>query len=652
MREETLKWISFGNVKPKGWLYDKMRFDLCEGYVGCLDKLVPSLIIEDDIYGKHRLSAKVKSKDVGNIKEESNQAKAIDVTVDEESIIAHNQAQYLWWNSETQSNWYDGFVRHTLLIENPSYLEKLESYIERILLSQDEDGYLGIYEPDLRYNFTTENGELWAQSTLFRGLLAYYEVTQNKKVLDAVRRAVGLTMKAYPIDESTPFYATDGFAGLSHGLTFTDTLEKLYQLTGDETYLSYAVFLFEDYNKYKTGEEDVQLKNLMNPNYRFKGHGVHTYEHLRALTIAAFASTDEWFTIGLAKYLEKLEQHVTPSGGPIGDEWIGGDMAKAGVNGYEYCSIQELLDSYSLLLQKTNDLSYADKVEWLYYNAALGAMHPREPSIAYLKSDNSYAMEGVFHEHQPHCVHNIQTRYKYSPIHQDAAVCCIPNAGRITPYFIRSMYFIKKSGLVAALFGPSSCKSVIHGVDVVIEQVTNYPSSFDVCFNISVSQSVAFDLEIRKPRWATGCDFLVIDAEVIQLADRIVIKKTWCGDETVQVIYYGSPTINKDLIGEGFISYGPLVYAKEMKSIAVETKTYPIHGFRDLHVKPLEKIPMYRIKKSMTNFQFFKQESEGYISPPLLQLMLINEDSNADEWVTLTPMANTILRRVTFPIVE
>ncbi len=54
--------------------------------------------------------------------------------------------------------------------------------------------------------------------------------------------------------------------------------------------------------------------------------------------------------------------------------------------------------------------------------------------VAYLKSDNSYYMYGGLNGDT---TVKHQTRYKYSPVHQDAAVCCVPNAGRIAPYFVQ-----------------------------------------------------------------------------------------------------------------------------------------------------------------------------------------------------------------------
>ena len=137
------------------------------------------------------------------------------------------EVQFLWWNSETQSNWLDGMMRAALLLDRPDFIEKARTRIEHLLATQDADGYLGIYAPDLRFNFHGENGELWAQASLFRVLLGWYEATGETRALEAVRRAVDVTMDAYPIGASHPFAVKDDYAGVGHGLIFTDVLDRL-----------------------------------------------------------------------------------------------------------------------------------------------------------------------------------------------------------------------------------------------------------------------------------------------------------------------------------------------------------------------------------------------------------------------------------------
>ncbi len=160
------------------------------GFTGHLDSLAPDLIIKDDIYGRDRLSKDVKRKDVGALAGGDPAA----------------EVQYLWWNSETQGNWRDGFIRSAILAGDPQMLARAKAYVRRILATQDPDGYLGIYDRDLRYRFDGENGELWAKTTLLRGLLAWYEYGGDQKPSwSPSKRRWTDVMRHYPADASHPF---------------------------------------------------------------------------------------------------------------------------------------------------------------------------------------------------------------------------------------------------------------------------------------------------------------------------------------------------------------------------------------------------------------------------------------------------------------
>ena len=74
--------LSFGSIKPTGWLKTQMQKDV-NGFVGNLDKLVPELI-NDPIYSTGRLHKNSTVKDLGNNKEGDTEG----------------SDQYKWWNSE------------------------------------------------------------------------------------------------------------------------------------------------------------------------------------------------------------------------------------------------------------------------------------------------------------------------------------------------------------------------------------------------------------------------------------------------------------------------------------------------------------------------------------------------------------------------
>ena len=613
--DEKYQILPFGSIKPTGWLKSQMQKDVA-GFVGNLDKLVPDLI-NDPIYSSGRLHKNSTIKDLGNNKEGD----------------AEGSDQYKWWNSETQSNWWDGYIRNVILLNDKAGLLKVEQYVQRVLKSQDEDGYIGIYDKELRYNFNSENGELWSKATMFRGLLAYYEYSNDNKVWKALVKAVDNVMTNYPIHKSSPFSSGKAFnGGVSHGLTFTDVLDKMYQITGDIKYVDYAQFLFLDFSKTFQTEKDVQLSNILNPDYKLQSHGVHTYEHLRPLLVATYAGNNSELKKALEIYIRRIEQATTVTGGAIGDEWIAGRSADATHIGYEYCSLHELLDSYTVLLQKQGNLKTAETIETIFYNAAQGSRNPNHSCIAYLKTDNSYEMMGTKNgEVEPN---RNQTRYKYSPAHQDVAVCCNPNAGRITPYFIEKSWLKENENtLVNMLLMPNSVAVKIQNQFIKIETVTEYPYGHTFNFKISNPNNVSFIIKIRKPTWATK---VITNESYVLENDLIVIDRKIGQQDSIVMEFSAEVQIKEDINKEKYFSYGALFYAKPIEAVEYRGKSY-FTQFNDLTYKPI----------NASRFEFIEDHQARFSNGQII-LNAKNKTTNQLEKITLIPFGKTILRQVSF----
>lgn len=613
---EKFQALPVGSITPEGWLKRQMQQDL-QGFVGNLDRLVPALI-NDPIYGAGRLQKKTPPKDLGNLKEGD----------------AAGDEQYKWWNSETQSNWWDGFLRHALLLKDPAALQKSRAYIRRILATQDSDGYLGIYDPELRYRFTGENGELWSKATLYRGLWAWYEATGDETVKQAVIRAVDNVMQGYPLLASHPFHTGTAFnGGVSHGLTFTDILERLYQHTRDEKYRRYALFLYRDFSGSWQSESDAQLPNILNPAYRLKSHGVHTYEHIRPLVVARYAAQDDSLQRALAIYLDRIARVITVSGGAMGDEWIGGREADATHTGYEYCSLQELLDSYGLLYQKTGRATTGDVIETIFYNAAQGARHPQHSAIAYLKTDNSYEMMGTRNgEAEPD---RRQTRYKYSPAHQDVAVCCNPNAGRIAPYFLQHAWMKQDDSiLVATLLMPNRVETGLGDNRITVNVATGYPYDQGFRFRITLQKPAVLTLKIRKPGWVKN----IVTREAFQTEDDfLVIRRAFGKTDEIRLSFATDVEVRQDRDSARYFSYGALLYAKPIPAVETGGKQYGT-GLADRYYKP----------RNLTQYVFAADAKPVYANG-LIRTQLLNRDTRRKETVSLVPLGKTVLRQVTFP---
>ena len=612
---EKYQILPFGSIKPSDWLKVQMQKDV-DGFVGNLDKLVPDLI-NDPIYGSGRLHKNSKLKDLGNNKEGDTEG----------------SEQYKWWNSETQSNWWDGYIRNVILLNDKKGLEKVKNYIQKILKSQDTDGYIGIYDKELRYHFNSENGELWSKTTMYRGLLAYYEYSRDPKLWYAIVRAVDNVMTNYPINNSSPYSSGKEFnGGVSHGLTFTDVLDKMYQITGNTKYTDYALFLYRDFCKTYQSEKDVQLENILNPNYKLQSHGVHTYEHLRPLIVAAYANKNIELQNALKIYIQRIEKSTTLTGGAIGDEWIAQREANATQTGYEYCSLHELLDSYSVLFQKQGDTKTAEVIETIFYNAAQGSRNPDHSCIAYLKTDNSFEMDGTKNGEVEH--NRKQTRYKYSPAHQDVAVCCNPNAGRITPYFIEKSWMKESDNvLVNVLLMPNIVETKIENQNVTIETVTEYPYQNIFIFKISNPNYRQFLIKIRKPSWALK----VITNESYTLENEfLVIDRKLGKEDKIQIEFTAEIKIKEDANKEKYFTYGSLFYAKPIEAIEQKGKSY-LNNFDDL----------FYISKSKKSYQFINENNAKFDNGKI-QIKAKDKFNNEIETIDLIPFGKTILRQVSF----
>jgi hypothetical protein len=419
---------------------------------------------------------------------------------------------------------------------------------------------------------------------------------------------------------------------VAHGLTFTDVLDRMHQLTGDKIYWDYALFLYLNYSENFSSEKDAQLKSILDPDYKLQCHGAHTYEHMRPLIVSAYAAGSEEMQNALKIYIERLKNCTTLTGGAIGDEWIGGRTADATETGYEYCSLFELMDSYSCLLQKSGNMLAADEIENIFYNAAQGSRNPDHSCIAYLKTDNSYEMLGTKNgEPEPG---RKQTRYKYSPVHQDVAVCCAPNAGRISPYFIQSSWL--KDGentLVAALLCPNVLETIIRNVPVKIEEITDYPYQNKFIFRIFARQTVPFQIRIRKPSWARS----ILTAEKYHLENGlIVIDRTFTGNDSIELEFLTDVMVKEDLKHEKYFSYGALIYARPVSATEQTGRVYA-PGFEDL---------MYK-SNDPSRYEFVEDNKAKYQAGKI-RVYLKNKNKQLTEQVDLIPFGKTILRQASF----
>jgi len=226
-----------------------------------------------------------------------------------------------------------------------------------------------------------------------------------------------------------------------------------------------------------------------------------------------------------------------------------------------------------------------------------------------------------------------QTRYKYSPAHQDAAVCCVPNAGRIGPYYVQSMWMKDPEGLVATLLGPSEVSTEINGENVLIKEITDYPYSNSIRFVVEKNGKKTLTLKIRKPFWA---DEITCSVDYQKEGDLLVFRfeKELMDFEVAFKTSVKEHSFKED---EVYFTYGSLVYALPISGQETISKNFPVSGFHDYQYSPLG-FARYLLPTA-PNLAGDDSKITG---------VFLNEKTRKQENRELVPMGKTILRQVTF----
>src|SRR6056297_1205923 len=518
-----------GSIQPEGWIRVQLKRDPAEGYIGSFDE-VHQTVTHDVFVNQNR-----RSKRKFSMRKE-------------------------WWSGEHEGYWKDAVIRMAFLTGQQEYIDQAEKWVEELVNAAGEDGYIGIYRPGdragSRFNHKRGNGELWVTSRILMAMLAYYEFTGNKEVLKTAEKAAKLIIENY--DNENYFAVKSRGGGVSHGIGFFENLEWLYRITGKQAYLDFAEKLYEDFNSVYVRDDDLQTDRLLNEDALFEKHGAHIAEGFFVPEFIAAIKNAAEYDEAADNAIAKLTKHTTPSGAMRCDEWIKGREGDADER-YEYCGIAEMVSPLNKVIAFSGDLSVADRIETMTFNAGQGSRFPVLSALSYLTKDNRIKIN-----HR-----EIARRENYDAAHF-AAACCVLNGARLMPYFVEGMWMrdLQNDGLAAVLYGPNTLSTSIRGIPVEIKEATGYPFTDTIDFHIAPAEPVTFPLTLRKPHGCADISLEIPDGATLKEEDgSFRIEHDWKKGDRVQMILHfevqkiGQPA-SKSVQDAGiYIKRGALVYA-------------------------------------------------------------------------------------------
>ena len=487
--------------------------------------------------------------------------------------------------------WHDGdlykWVEAACWVLTQAHEEQLDALlddvIEVIRAAQTEDGYL--HTPviiardrqglDVRAFQDPEGFEMYNFGHLMTAACAHHQSTGKKTLLEVAIRAGDFLQRAFAAP--TPELAHHTVCP-SHYMGAID----LYRSTGDRKWLALAEVWLASRGLLEGGSDDNQTRVPVQDQDQAVGHAVRANYLYAGLTDLCVETGNTALLSAIKKVWEDVAYRKVYITGACGAIYDGAspDGAKkqsaiarvhqAYGRAYQLPNLTAYGETcanvgYALwswrLLEATGLAVYADMVEQVLYNSALGSISLDGKRFFYTNP-----LERC--DHEPFELRWSRTREPYI-----GCFCCPPNIVRTAAGVSRWSYVTSDEGVSVVLYGSSRYKTRINDSPVVLEQQTDYPWSGLVKITVEEAPP-GFVLRLRIPEWAEGATFesqgKVTQAE---LGSFQVVDHVWKTGDSVTLdlpmrvrLMEAHPMVeeNRHQIA---VMRGPLVYCLESSDL-------------------------------------------------------------------------------------
>jgi len=411
-----------------------------------------------------------------------------------------------FWQSEFWGKWIMSAVGAYEYNHNPELLSVIKKAVAGLMATQTPDGYIGNYADDAHL----QQWDIWGRKYTLLGLLACYDQSGDKKILNSAVRLVDHLMTEVGPGK-TDIVKTGNYRGMPSS-SILEPVVLLYRRTGEERFLDFAKYIVRQWET-PNGPQliskalagiDVAERFPDPPVWWGWENGQKGYEMM-----SCYEGLLELYRVtGEPLYLEAVEKsvqniidteiNITGSGSAF-ECWYHGveNQIYPSYHTMETCVTMTWMKLCNNLLQMTGKAVYADQIEKSAYNALLASMVPDGSTFA-----------------------------KYSPLEGDRGLgedqcgmpinCCIANGPRA--FVMLPVFAVMQTGdgVAVNLYCQSETRMELSsGNQVLIRQMTDYPVSGQVTLEISPEEESEFTVVLRIPQWSAETE-LNVNGQAVQ----------------------------------------------------------------------------------------------------------------------------------------
>lgn len=462
-----------------------------------------------------------------------------------------------WAPYEQKAYWIDGALKCAYLTHSTDLLNRVKGQIYGVLQTADEDGYLG--PALLKYEHADKKNYFprWPHVVLFRGMIAEYEITGDRSILDKMVAHY----KGYRFDYS-----------VARNVLNVEILVWLYKQTQDKELLDMAIAAFEGFLSDCTWP-GLNEQNIHDLTKEECVHGVTYCETAKLGAILYSVTQKEEYLSYSVHAFEKLKRHsLLVCGVNSSCEFLDGNEP---LSSHEICDIVDLAWSFYYMFSVTGNAEYLDVVEKGIFNALPGSALDSFKMIQYF----SCANQTIATEKSNHNSFNrggTGMAFRKTGI----ALCCIGNVNRALPNYVYNMFMKKGDTYAALLYGDCT----LTDGDVTIKQKTAYPFDETVTFSFTVAKEKAISFACRIPAWCKNYNVLINGKKAEGTLENGMFtlqNKVKDGDEiSLQLemaVRFSSCKENDCVVERGPVLYSLPIESKEnLSDSALSMELYPI----------------------------------------------------------------------------
>lgn len=509
-----------------------------------------------------------------------------------EYIERRDHENWDWTKAEQHGKWLESAFLSVIQSGDKELLSKAENMLDRIISSQEEEGYLGATSKRYRSEQRPVRGmDAYELYFVFHALISIYEQTGNTLALNSAERLANYYIKYFgpgklefwPSDLREPenwhkrLSGTSNFAGHSvhygwEGTLLCDPVARLYEITGKKKYLDWSKWVVSNIDKWSGWNSFSRLDSVASGDLTVYDLQPYVHSHTFHMNFMGFlrlyriTGDKSYFNKVKGAWDDIVKRQMYITGGVSVAEHYEHDYVKpVSGNIVETCATMSWMQLTQSLLELTGDPCYADAMERLMLNHVFAGQDAKYGYCRYHTAPNGVKPEGFFH----------------------GPDCCTASGHRVISLLPTFLYATTQDkGFCINQYLPTHYEG--NGFGFTVEG--DFPNSDTLTINVTEDKKSPDYLKMRMPKWCENPqirfngnllgnvvpgEYYILDRKV-KKGDRIELsfpkKIEWVKrknhTKTIPYILDGSPEIlYKDEPDENApfaLINGPIVYSLDM----------------------------------------------------------------------------------------